>query len=73
MTQAAEVQRPFFTVQVHDVGVGFPDVLAGEVQEHAFAGFRVFQDDAPGVRNIGTGYWGRLPSCSCWTWPSPSS
>lgn len=50
--QAAEVLRPFFTVQVHDVGVGFPDVLAGEVQEHAFAGFRVFQDDAPGVRKV---------------------
>lgn len=29
-----------------------PDVLTGEVQEHVSARFRVFQNDAPGVRQV---------------------
>ena len=37
---------------MHDVGVGFPDILTGKVQEHAFASFRIFQDDASGIRQM---------------------
>ncbi|HRN24404.1 MAG TPA: hypothetical protein PK077_08640, partial [Akkermansia muciniphila] len=44
--QATEILRPFLAVQMNDVGVGFPDILTGKVQEHAFASFRIFQDDA---------------------------
>ena len=32
--------------------MGVPDVLTGEVQEHVSARFRVFQNDAPGVRQV---------------------
>ena len=52
MPRRAEILRPFLAVQMHDVGVGFPDILTGKVQEHAFASFRIFQDDASGIRQM---------------------